>query len=880
MSAGALLVALSATTASVADATRVQLASGVDVLWRGPYDLLIRPAGARLNLESTRGLVEPNFVNYSGDGGIGMADLDAIRRIPDVGVAAPIANVGILGYVAQAPLLNIPFDVFPEEDVRLFRYDLRLITSDGLDDIVLQTQSGRVLMGPGRQLAFDQRTAQRTQESWSLAFELLPVVISPVIAVDPGAEAQLSSGIDDAFRELAAVDDEPRTAGEFDPARIPSSFGDERTYFDFYRLEGPPDRPVIPVVVSERMLSPLSLELGVEQAGTLEAWPSGANDQLILGDAERLARGPIRGLEPSVIDLQERLLPFQTPPMSLWWPDSDPVPPRSTVAGRVPTLEAIVLTRPRYQPVDCLPDAAVCYEVAPAGPRLPAHEVAAALWPSQPQQTYRETSTRELTAGEEFNPQTPMDAPFLLAPVGGFDLNDVQIAEGAANRVPLGAYDQPQTALVADSAGREVGPTAMGPGLNPAGLISVPPLAITDLGGAQALRGDRPIDAIRVRVSGISDYSAASVARVERVASRIAAMGLDVDVVAGSSPQPVSLYVPEYGFSELVTSHEFEEASVEATDLGWVEQGWSTLGAAERVTRGLGTVNATLLALGLAAAALLVIALQVTESATRAQEVAVLRAIGWSRGRIIAWVSGERVVIGSAAMAVGGISWLVTGGSPWGIATAAGIGLLTVMSGILAVLVGASRANVASVTVGDLSRSAGRRTLRPVESLSGMAWRSVSLRPGRSLPLLLTIALGATTVSLGAFAVGGALQAAGPTRLAASLSSALQPQQLAMLGLAAVASLLILLSLSRLDQAERRQEVAIQRASGWPTAALRSARRRERWLVAGGAAIVALGVTALLAAPMTMMGPAGPTFTAAVLALSFVGWAELVAPAK
>lgn len=97
LSLGLVLLGATAIAAGgMGEAATVRVTEAVDANWRGAYDILVRPATSRLGLESTGGLVEPNFLGFSGTGGISFQQLDAIRAIPDVELAAPMSVVGLL----------------------------------------------------------------------------------------------------------------------------------------------------------------------------------------------------------------------------------------------------------------------------------------------------------------------------------------------------------------------------------------------------------------------------------------------------------------------------------------------------------------------------------------------------------------------------------------------------------------------------------------------------------------------------------------------------------------------------------------------------------------------------------------------------------------
>ncbi|EQD73251.1 conserved hypothetical protein, membrane, partial [mine drainage metagenome] len=100
-----------------ASGTTAVLTGDIGKAWNTPYDLLVRPPGDVSQLERKQGLVSPNFIS-SINGGITESQLNAIRKIPGVTVAAPIAIVGYttLGYTFSVPKLpallgSAPFTV-------------------------------------------------------------------------------------------------------------------------------------------------------------------------------------------------------------------------------------------------------------------------------------------------------------------------------------------------------------------------------------------------------------------------------------------------------------------------------------------------------------------------------------------------------------------------------------------------------------------------------------------------------------------------------------------------------------------------------------------------------------------------------------------------
>jgi putative ABC transport system permease protein len=87
------------------DTARLQVTGTVGEHYRGAYDILVRPAGARTELEEQRQLVRPNFLS-GGYGGIALDQWRTIEQIPGVEVAAPIAMLGY-GHTDTSVTLNI-----------------------------------------------------------------------------------------------------------------------------------------------------------------------------------------------------------------------------------------------------------------------------------------------------------------------------------------------------------------------------------------------------------------------------------------------------------------------------------------------------------------------------------------------------------------------------------------------------------------------------------------------------------------------------------------------------------------------------------------------------------------------------------------------------
>ena len=152
------------------------------------------------------------------------------------------------------------------------------------------------------------------------------------------------------------------------------------------------------------------------------------------------------------------------------------------------------------------------------------------------------------------------------------------------SQVPLGAY-QPVAAAPATAASRRAlhGGDLL-PSQNLGGLVSQPVNLITTLSALPMLENSLvysgvpaadPISVIRVRVAGVTGPGALSRERINAVAQQIAQRtGLDVDVVAGSSPSPVTIDLPagRFGQPPLTLSENWVKKGVAVAILNAVDK--------------------------------------------------------------------------------------------------------------------------------------------------------------------------------------------------------------------------------------------------------------------------------------------------------------------
>ncbi|HVC75338.1 MAG TPA: hypothetical protein VND96_02355, partial [Candidatus Micrarchaeaceae archaeon] len=96
--------------ASTSMTTEAVLSGDLSSAWASPYDILVRPVGAASSIETSDSLVRPNFLSAS-PAGITLQQLAAVRAIPGVSVAAPLAVVGVTQLYSLAMPAAVPIDL-------------------------------------------------------------------------------------------------------------------------------------------------------------------------------------------------------------------------------------------------------------------------------------------------------------------------------------------------------------------------------------------------------------------------------------------------------------------------------------------------------------------------------------------------------------------------------------------------------------------------------------------------------------------------------------------------------------------------------------------------------------------------------------------------
>lgn len=840
-----MLVATTAFTVLTAASRTAQLRTTgtVSAHFVPAYEILVRPRGSRTKLETQTGTVQPDFLSGI-FGGISMAQYHQIERIPGVAVAAPIAMVG---YTLAGTILRfrLPSADYARHGRQLYRIVTTWVSGAGSSRI---TQPPSFLYVTPDQLQFQLRAGG------SLA-EVLPghgsSPVCPALGSPPGADPF-------GMQAQSSVSCWSKLDGTGLPSPAPPR--GPATLYVHWQV------PILIAAIDPAAEAKLDgLNHAVVSGGYL---PENARATKVRGGVSTfpVLAASASGMDESAVTRLQLLAPPAAPPaMNLAWMSAKATAPGRTVATFRTTarqahqelLGELATTAKGYVP------AWVIWGYWTVGPVSYRHTTAGALTPllvrnpssawytggieSPPMDSadnqYRQVTVHapriDLAKPHVASPGSPQQAIPRLA--GVFDPGKVKSFDPLSH-IPLGVY-RPAAAKPATAASRSaLHGSDLLPNQDLGGYVSQPVDLITTLSALPALEnsyynterqaGD-PISTVRVRVAGVTGPNPLSLARIREVAQQIKLRTrLDVDIVAGSSPTPVTIDLPPGKFGQPALT---------------LAQNWVKKGVAIAILTAIDKSSLVLFALILAVCVLYVANSAAVAIRGRRRELGVLAGLGWTRPRLFAAVLSELAGLGLAAGVLGAAAALPL---------SAALGLhASVTRAALAVPVAVTVAVLAGLVPAWLAARAGplaaiRPSVRPprharrVGGLTRLATVNVVRTTARSLAGAVSLAIGiaaltvltALTFAFRGVAVGTllgnvvALQVRGVDYAAVTATVSL--------GVLAVADVVFL------NIRERASEFAAFRAFGWRSSSLRRLVITEGTIIglAGSLAGAALGL--------------------------------------
>jgi hypothetical protein len=820
--AGVLVATTGFTVLSAGAAVQqLQVEGTVADNYRAAYDILVRPKDSRTAMEEDRGLVAPNYLSGM-YGGITLAQLDQVRAVGNVEIAAPIA---MLGYTF--PTLRQTIDLTDQLDPSAERQVLRVTPRTTADRGLTAVDDAPVYVYVTRNRLLREKTPGLYEDgtrAQSLHGCTSTLEVEPDGTGTPLCTFRWTATADNGMREVERTQlltvQLTADGGFVSPGGQPK----DRLLVDLY----PQVSVLVAAIDPEAEARLVGLDDAVVDGRYLSPDDEPANKRHDFGEEEEIPGGSgYRGIPAMIADTTyvdeqtsasvERLgsAPADAVPGKGWtdWVATLGAAPATTAPKRtdVPTPDTVDGAEEWADVGDLFQPGPVTYRTGADGVlHAESRPVRPASW-DMGLTSYR-IPRMGITDG--FRPLTHVDVGSMtlgfspaLYRVGTFDPGALRGFPPLAG-VPMETYQAPQV-TGADARSRELlGDRPLLPNSNPAGYLTTPPLALTNLYSMQyvppVMYKKDPISAIRVRVAGVTGVDERSQELVRSTAERITTTtGLDVDITIGASPaqQTVALPAGQDGRPALTLS-----------------ESWSQKGVAVAIVAAADRKSVVLFGLILVVCALFLgnaVAATVRE---RRQELAVLACLGWPARRLAGLVVAEVVAVGLVAGLVAGAAAAALPGVSWThalVALPAGLGVAVFAAGVPALSAARARPWAAvQPAVADVRRA------RRGRGLLGLAIANLRRVPGRT-------ALGAGSLAVGVAALTVLLVVAVVFRndvvgtvLGDAVAVRVRDVDVFAAVTAVVLGVLMVADVLYINVRERAGELALLWAAGWPDRAL------------------------------------------------------------
>ncbi|MCR8854072.1 hypothetical protein [Lysinibacillus fusiformis] len=535
--------------------TKLAVENSIAEHGRGTYDILIRPSSSRSNVEKKVGMVEENYIGDS-KGGISIKEWEKIKQNPSIEVAAPVASIGYF----SGKKLTVEFPKLDDPT----RYTFQFYTTDGQKEYPISKTQNLVYF----------------EESIPGYIEYLKVIpgetaVGAIMDVMLPATYHLLSAIDiESEHKLTKVDysELKKDVNPHDLEMITKNIG---------------EIPIIKVIQREDINIPIMMKLKVDKLDinvsdyreklgiSDQEWLMSANDQNKEDVMAELIKLKAITTSEYNLDLTSFQKPFDGTALKI---NNDFNVELATdfASDRGETSIYYIAEKLQYNTSEKGLNVSIVENGSP-----PSYKILK-------------------KKGESLYESTP---PFLIEQVGTFSpINE----KNNLTSSPLGIY---ATSKIETEQGKILKPTTV-----PGSFIPQPAGGLITLESAEIIKGAEPIDAIRVRVEGISKYNKEAQQKIEKIATELLRDGYEVDIVAGSS---------------------FKNATLEVEGIGKVIAPWTTLGVAQELEESWNGL--TFLTTILFATFVLVwfVSRLLFEKGKLEKEDELLTILGWSHERII-----------------------------------------------------------------------------------------------------------------------------------------------------------------------------------------------------------------------------------------------------
>src|SRR5690625_302786 len=500
-------------------AAKIMVTENIEKYSRGTYDIMVRPEVARTNIEKEIKTVEENYIG-DGEGGISIEEWEEIKGHPEIEIAAPVASLGY--FTSNTTNIQLPLLKHPAH------FEWEFFTSDGLNKYPLNHDNGvfyfqtidteelyavEEFNDPSKEISpFNQGS---TTINYPQNYNLL-------IAIDAESE-QLLTGIDFTDLDRDYTDEEQESIDRFSENRG--------------------NAPIVPVLQREEFNIPLSIEI---TASELDVSLTELYEKYGVQENETLS-SVMNYFEPEEIEeFEEFLLTLDRSNIKTY--ELDLTNYQSPFDGTHLTLDENfnIEVSQGWTGASMYNDSGKYYFASAIDYLLKDDNIHVQKVKNGPPPQYREV--KELGKSYLYD----WEAPFMVWQMGTFKAKE---KESELTSSPLGIYS---TEDVKTTDGVKITPTTV-----PGSFIAPPAAGVTTLESASLIKGDEPIDAIRIKLKNITSYNPEAQKRIEALATELSEEGYVVDIVAGSS---------------------FKTQHMHVEGIGEVTSPWTTLGVAEKLT--------------------------------------------------------------------------------------------------------------------------------------------------------------------------------------------------------------------------------------------------------------------------------------------------------
>ncbi|MFD2046641.1 FtsX-like permease family protein [Ornithinibacillus salinisoli] len=506
---------------------------------RGSYDLLVRSPDAITTIEKELGIVPENYLG-GGRGGISLAQWNEIKNRSDIEIAAPVAS---LGYFTG---INTTLGVLPSPN-HASAYRVEYSTTDGVNDYVYNAYE-QIFLETSSELypIVNQNEMFHFMHPKHALFPL-PVTYNHLVGIDAKEEEKLT-GI--SFTSIKHGEEEKGLAQDFgsDPDLLESVH-----IIPVMQLQDSDISVKAKIEMGELPLTSEDTLQFQDQLGVSEVYEFNNNleESKYKQFFENLMETSKENEIYHELDITEHIKPFNAEAKGLVVKENGELVDMDEYSNNVSYANSL-----NWNDITRFYIATpVNYEQTSEGLRVEK------VGQENGIPIYRHIEEKGLSIREA--DQSYESLSVMTDPVGYYHIDG---KEESLSSSPLGIY-QLEPVKHRDVSGEEI---TLTPTFTAGSFVTAPAEGITNIESAEFVKGDNPIDAIRVKVAGIDEYSPAAAKEIERIANEITDMGLHVDVVAGSSIQVID---------------------VEVEGVGVVQESWTTLGASGQIVGQWDTTN-------------------------------------------------------------------------------------------------------------------------------------------------------------------------------------------------------------------------------------------------------------------------------------------------